>query len=96
MRHEKDEPESEISERQDHSVPVFITVNFFVASACIHDFHAKKILPFNSPFFYFASSRKNPPISQQINASTCNDQLRPPIPLQFSRPSRRPDSTFSS
>ena len=38
----------------------------------------KKILPFNSPFLSFVSSHENPPISQQINASNCNGQLRPP------------------
>ena len=49
--------------------------NILVASTCIHDFHAKKILPFNSPFLYFVLSRENSPISQQIDAITCNDQL---------------------
>jgi hypothetical protein len=53
-------------------------VDFSLASNCIHDFHAKKILPFNSRFLFFISVGRNSSISQQINASTCNDQLRPP------------------
>ena len=52
--------------------------NILVASTCIHDFHAKKNFPFNSPFLHFVPFREIPPSSQQISASTCNGQLRPP------------------
>ena len=61
--------------------------HFTLVSPSIHDFTPKKF-PLNAPALF--SSRENPPISQQINASTCNGQLRPP-----NRPRRRPTHNFS-